>query len=261
MTILLDGYKPAYRENGVWVFCRPEFTERRLTYKPGEHFIFGGPSKKGKTQLAFDCLEHIVEPEFPAYVAVSKPTDKVTKINGEKLGFRFTSDWPPVKKWSEVMNGPPAGYVIWPKFGDINRDFENAAAVTARLMADRYTASARKEKRSTGILVMDDTMVKAKIMHLDNEMTTILAMAGAMGIGLWVFVQKPTDSGRTTLWAYENGDHFAFAKGGDDKMLDRYVQIAGAQGNIVRMVVPKLARYQFFYLDKANGFVCVVDAS
>ena len=259
--LFTEGYRRAYQDNGVWVFSRYEFCALRYDYKPGEHVVYGGPSKRGKTQLAFDCLEHIATPEFPAYVAVSKPTDKVTRDYGEKLGFRFTNDWPAPKKWKEVFDGPPPGYVVWPRFGDINSDFENAAAVTARLMADRYSASARGEKRTSGILVMDDTMVKAKIMGLDNQMTTILAMAGAMHIGLWVFIQKPTDSGRTTLWAYENADHAFFTKGGDARMLDRYAQIAGEQGAIVKSVVPKLDRYQFFYLDKANGFICVVDAS
>lgn len=261
MSVMLDGYKPAYRENGVWVFSRTEFAQKRFTYNPGEHNVYGGPSKRGKTKLAFDLLEEVATPDLPAYVAVSKPTDKVTREEGTRLGFRFTNDWPVAKTWNEVFNGPPPGYVIWPDFGDINTDFDNAAMITARLMADRYTASARGEKRSAGILVMDDTMVKAKIMGLDNQMTTILAMAGAMHIGLWVFIQKPTDSGRTTLWAYENADHGFFAPGGDEKMLDRYAQIAGSQGKTLKTVVPKLARYQFFYLDKANGFICVVDAS
>jgi hypothetical protein len=81
-----------------------------------------------------------------------------------------------------------------------------------------------------------------------------------MRIGLWVFIQKPTDSGRTTLWAYENGDHFFFTKGGDARMLKRYEEIAGEHGPVVRSVVPTLERFQFLYFDKANGYVCVVDA-
>jgi len=259
MTMTMPEYRPAYKQNGVWVFSRDEYRQRRWHYAPGEHVVFGGPSKRGKTQLAFDLMEPVVCPEFPAYVAVSKPTDPVTLQRGKELEFEFVQEWPPVRKWKHVLNGPPPGWVIWPQFGDINTDFENAARVTANLMADRYTASARHEKNSAGILVMDDTMVKAKIMGLDKQMVTILAMAGAMKVGLWVFVQKPTDSGSTPLWSFENADHGFFAKGGDDRMLDRYGQIAGDQGKLLKMVVPKLDRYQFFYLDKANGFVCVVD--
>lgn len=262
MTNELLGEK-VYQEYGLTVIPREIFARNYFHYKGGEHVVFGGPSKHGKTELAFDLLSVVATPELPAYVAVSKPTDKVTSVRGKELGFRFVSDWPPQKKFNEYQmfgGKKPRGYIIWPHFGDINSDFGNAAAITARLMADRYTASARHKKNSAGILVMDDTMVKAKVMGLDNQMVTILAMAGAMEIGLWVFVQKPTDSGRTPLWAYENGDHYFFGKGGDQRMLFRYMQVgsAGEKAQTVVEVVPQLKKYQFLYLHESE--ICIVDA-
>jgi len=246
---------------GLTVYPRKTFTHEIFgpVYKGGQHVVFGGPSKYGKTELAFDLLSVVATPELPAYVAVSKPTDPVTAKRGKELGFRFVKDWPVSRRVQELWEGRPPGYVIWPSFGDINSDFSNAAAVTARLMADRYTASARRKKNSAGILVMDDTMVKAKVMGLDSQMVTILAMAGAMKIGLWVFVQRPSDSGRTPLWAYENGDHFLFGKGGDHRMLQRYMQVGAAGENslIVMEVAPKLQPYQFIYLHQET--ICIVD--
>jgi hypothetical protein len=242
------------------VIPRKVFASNYFHYKGGEHVVFGGPSKRGKTELAFDLLAVVATPELPAYVAVSKPTDKVTLQRGKQLHFRFVDNWPVSRQLSEAWNGRPRGYVIWPHFGDISTDFSNAAGITARLMADRYTASARRKKHSAGILVMDDTMVKAKVMGLDSQMVTILAMAGAMEIGLWVFVQKPTDSGRTPLWAYENGDHYFFAKGGDQRMLYRYMQVgsAGERAATVIEVLPKMKEYQFLYLHDTE--ICIVDA-
>lgn len=245
--------------DGMTVVPRRLFAVRHFDYKPGEHVVFGGPSKKGKTQLAFDLLGPLASPDFPAYIAVSKPTDPVTLEHGKLYGYRFVQDWPVSKQIKEWFVGSPSGYVVWPKFGNVNNDFPNAAAITARLLGDTYTASARNEKHhSAGILVMDDTMVKAKIMGLDNQMITILAMAGAMKLGMWVFVQKPTDSGKTTLWAYENGDHYFFTKGGDNRMLRRYQEIAGDRSHIVRAVVPTLERYQFLYMHDDD--ICIVDA-
>lgn len=261
MTAMADVPTARRRDDGMWVIPRTEFAERRFDYKPGEHVVFAGPSKRGKTQLAFDLLSAVATPECPAYVVVSKPTDPVTQKEGEKLEFRFVREWPVPRKVSEMWNGRPRGYVIWPQFGDISRDMDHAAGVTARFMADRYSASARHEKRSAGIMVMDDTMVKAKIMGLDKHMVTILAMAGAMKVGLWVFVQKPTDSGRTTLWAYENGDHFFIAKGNDGSMLKRYREIAGEKGKLLEKVVPTLDRYQFLYFEQRHDYICIVDAS
>jgi len=246
---------------GLTVYPRKTFMHEIFgpIYKGGQHVVFGGPSKYGKTELAFDLLSVVATPELPAYVAVSKPTDKVTLERGKELHFRFVRDWPTTRKVQELWEGRPRGYVIWPSFGDINADFGNAAAVTARLMADRYTASARGKKHSAGILMMDDTMVKAKVMGLDNQMVTILAMAGAMEIGLWVFVQRPSDSGRTPLWAFENGDHFFFGKGGDMRMLYRYMQIGAGGDNamVIQEVVPKLEKYQFVYMN--SEMICIVD--
>jgi hypothetical protein len=244
------------RPDGLWVFGRQEFNEFRFNYEPGQHVLFGGPSGRGKTSEAFGLLEFCATPALPAFVAVSKPTDKTTIEAGERLGFRRVSEWPPVKKISEYGN-PPRGYLIWPKFGDIHMDVANASRVTGDLLQHTYANGVRNKH---AILVLDDTMVKAKILKLDNDMVTILAMAGAMGIGLWIFVQKPTDSGRTTLWGYENATHLLFTKGGDSNMLNRYAEIAGDKGPIVKRVVPTLEPFQFFYLQKYEGWMCIVDS-
>lgn len=247
-------------EAGLTVFQRDEFRYRRFPYKPGQHVVFGGPSTLGKTTLAFELLQPIVKPTFPAYVAVSKPSDPVTARYTTLLNFRRVPDWPPPVRLQEMLGGEkPSGYVIWPPFGDLDKDMERCAEITARLLQERYSKGA-SPKNTGGILVMDDTMVKAKIMGLDNQMVTILAMAGAMKLGLWIFVQKPTDSGRTTLWGYENAIHLFFTKGGDKKMRQRYAEISGDAGEIVWRTLPTLHQFQFLYVHKTEGYVCIVDA-
>jgi hypothetical protein len=243
-------------------YSRQDFCENVFQYGPGEHVVFGGASTNGKTSLAFDMLEYIVTPKFPAYVAVSKPRDPVTLKRGNELGFRTVPDWPPQKqlKEYEIFGGKkPNGYLIWSAFGDLNTDMPRAAAVTRKLIMERY-ANGVHGKDSGGILVMDDTMVKAKIMGLDNEMVTILAMAGAMDIGLWVFVQKPTDSGRTTTWSYEQAKHLLLTRGGDARMLDRYSEIIGTNGKYAKAVIPTLKPFQFVYINKTDDTMCIVGA-
>jgi hypothetical protein len=257
VPIFTDEIESYVRPDGITVIKRRAFCSQYWDYKPGEHVVFGGPSKRGKTELAFDLMEFTAFPELPAYVAVSKPKDPVTARRGMELGYRRVKEWPPSRTFKELLGEKPSGYLIWPSFGDIDTDFDRCATVTARLLGDRYTAGVKNQH---GILVMDDTMVKAKIMKLDRQMVTILAMAGAMGIGLWVFIQKPTDSGSTTLWAFENADHEFFTKGGDARMLQRYVEIAGENGPIVKAVVPTLDEFQFLYMHKTQGFICIVDA-
>jgi hypothetical protein len=256
-TIFVEDQDAYQRSDGIWVFGREEFAAHRFEYKPGQHVVFGGPTGRGKTTEAFSLLRHVATPELPALVAVSKPTDKTTIEEGERLGFRRVSEWPPTTKVSELINGKPRGYLIWPKFGDIHTDVANSARVTGDLLEHTYTNGVRGRH---AILMLDDTMVKAKILKLDGDMVTILAMAGAMGVGLWIFVQKPTDSGRTTLWGYEQSTHLFFTKGGDSKMLERYAQISGDQGQAVKRVLPTLRPYQFLYIHKYEGWICIVDS-
>jgi hypothetical protein len=251
---LTTGYR---RPDGVWVFSREEFGRYRFDYNPGEHAIYGGPSTRGKTRLAFCLLEYVATPDLPALVAVSKPDDKETTMQGARLGYRRVSDWPPPPRIKELFDGKPSGYLVWPQLGDIRTDVPKSAKVTRNLMEHVYAGG---PKHRHAILVMDDTMVKAKVLGLDGDMVTILAMAGAMGIGLWIFVQKPTDSGRTTLWGYENATHLFFTKGGDARMLARYVEVAGDMGPMVRRIVPTLKPYQFLYVQKYQNWLCVVDA-
>lgn len=253
-----DAYR---RPDGMTVIRRTAFARDYFDYKPGQHVVFGGPSTRGKTTMAFDLLEYCANPDFPAYLAVSKPQDPVTAQRGLELGYRKVSEWPPPKRIQEVLGGKrPAGFLVWPRFGDLNTDMVRAGKVTYQLLMERY-ANGASRKNKGGILVMDDTMVKAKIMGLDKEMVTILAMAGAMKLGLWIFVQKPTDSGSTPLWGFENASHLFFTKGGDARMLNRYVEIIGDRGPIAKQVIPTLKPYEFLYINKIEGFICIVGAN
>jgi len=258
---LFQSERDSYiREDGMTVISRRAFSEHYFHYRPGQHVVFGGPSTRGKTTLAMDLLEYIVTPDFQAYLAQSKPRDPVTEQRAKQLNFREVNQWPPERKLGEMMGGrKPNGFLVKPRFGDLATDMERCAEITSNLLMERY-ANGASSKAKPGILVMDDTMIKAKIMGLDNQMVTILAMAGAMGLALWVFVQKPTDSGRTTVWGYEQAIHVFFTKGGDARMLQRYVEILGENGPIAKRTIPTLEDFQFLYANKVTGHMCIVGA-
>lgn len=246
------------RDDGIWVIPREEFASQRFDYKPGQHVVFAGPTQRaGKTTLAFKLLEYVATPELPAYVAVCKPTDKVSSSEGARLGFRRVSEWPVPPRVKEMWDGKPPGYLVWPKFGDMNSDVERASRVTAQLLGNVYTNGVKNKK---AILVLDDTVVKSKILGLDREMTTIIAMAGAMGIGGWFFVQKPTDAGRTALWSYPNAEHVFLSKDPEKRNRVRYNEIGGFDSNVVYNAMQSLRPYQFLYLERTHGYMCVVDS-
>src|SRR5579872_6652217 len=94
-------------------FSRPVFAVRGFDYHPGDHVVFGGPTQvSGKTQLAFDLLGPIATPELPAYIAVSKPRDRVTSHYAKKYDWKVVQEWPPAKSLKEILGHKYAGYVV-----------------------------------------------------------------------------------------------------------------------------------------------------
>jgi len=247
-------------QTATWLpvtFPRDEFASTRFDYKPGEHVVFAGPSQQaGKTTLSFKLLEYQVTPEFPAWVIVSKPKDPVTSREGARLGFRRVDTWPVERKVQELWDGKPRGYLIWPNFGDIDTDAQRASSVSAAVFRDRYAAGVKGDK---GIIVADDTVVKSKLLGLDRYMTTHLAMAGAMDVGGWYFVQKPTGSGQAALWSYGNSSHIFLSRDKDRRNRLRYDEIGGVDRGLVGEITQHLKPFQFLYLN-GKGEMCIVDS-
>jgi hypothetical protein len=239
------------------VIPREDFARQYFHYEPGQHVLFAGPTQMaGKTTLCFKLLEFTATPEMPAYIAVSKPDDPVTEKEMKRLGYRLVRTWPAPKKLNEIWDGNPPGYVIWPEFGDIDKDADKAAAVTGALLRDRYAQGVKHKK---GILVCDDTVVKSKLLGLDRYMTTHIAMAGAMKVGGWYFVQKPTDSGKAAIWSYGNSAHVFLSKDPDRRNRQRYDEIGGFDPHMVSDASMTLKPYQFLYLSR-KGEMCIVDS-
>lgn len=245
------------REDGLLVVPREEFARDRFDYKAGQHVVFAGPTQKGKTRLAKDLLNHTASPELPAFVAVSKPADKASLEIMRDLGFRRIPDYPPTPKIKELMGDKPRGFVLWPDMRDPNTGMANAAASTHKLITHVYANGAKGKKC---ILVLDDTVIKAKILHLDNDMVMIATMSSAMGIGGWFFVQKPTDAGKISLWSFSQSEHIFIAKDPDKRNRQRYNEIGGFDTTMVERASLLLKPYQFLYLERTHGHICVVDS-
>lgn len=245
------------RADGLWVIPRHEFARERFDYKPGQHVVFGGPSQNGKTSLAFDLLQYTATPDLPAYISVSKPQDPVTAKRGKELEFRKVDNWPPPAQVKDFFGDKPRGYLVWPKFGDLHGDVENAYRVTSLLLQERYSAGAKGKAK--GILVLDDTYVKSKVLGLDRSMTTLHAMAGAMGLGCWTFVQKPTGAGETPIMAYGACEYAFLFRDPDKRSRQRYDEIGGFDPGYVAQKVMSLEQYQCLCLKRTGRYMCIVD--
>lgn len=259
MTETASRESAAYqRPDGIWVIPRGEAARDRIVIKPGQHAVFAGPTQNGKTELAFTLLEHAAAPEVPAYVSVSKPRDPVTEKWGKRLGYRRVNKWPPPPKFKEMLkDGKPSGYLIWPDMGNSETAIENARTSTRELINGAYTDGARGKRC---ILVLDDTVTKSQVLGLDREMTMVLTMSGAMGIGGWFFVQKPTGAGKTALWSFSQSDHLFIARDPDKRNRERYTEIGGFDSKEVERVSQTLERYQFLYLEREHRYMCIVDS-
>ena len=251
MTALeTDLYRPA-------VIGREDFASSYFDYEAGQKVVFGGRTQEaGKTTLAFKLLEYTATPECPAYVICSKGRDPVTESEGERLEYRFTDNWPVEPRFKELAGDKPAGYVIRAKYGDLSRDTGNAARITNAVFVDRYKAGT---KGKASIIVADDTVVISKLLNQDREMVTIIALGGAMDVGLWIFVQKPTNSGNAAIWAFENAEHTFLSRPKDVRAFERYGEIGGHDKKLVIRCLNLLTKYQFLYLSGA-GYMCIVDA-
>jgi hypothetical protein len=247
------------RADGIWVIPRAEFCQRRWDYKAGEHVVFAGPTQRaGKTTLAFQLLEYTATPELPAYVAVSKPSDKVSSTEGKRLGYRRVEDYPFRPKIKEyTKEGKPSGYLIWPDMSDPDTAMQNASDATSRLIDGVYANGAKGKKC---ILVLDDTVTKSKVLGLDRQMVMVITMSGAMGVGGWFFVQKPSDAGKAALWSYPNAEHVFISKDPVKRNRMYYRDIGGFDGDVVDSATMSLQKYQFLYLERSHGYMCIVDS-
>ena len=239
------------------VIDREEFASSYFDYEPGQKVVFGGRSQEaGKTTLAFKLLEYTATPECPAYVILSKGRDPVTEREGKRLNYRFVNKWPVEKQFKELAGEKPAGYIISAGYGDLSEDTAKATQISSSVLQDRYKAGSRGKQ---SIIVADDTVVLSKLMGQDNNMVTIIALGGAMDVGLWIFVQKPTDSGKTAIWGFENAEHTFLSKPKDMRAFDRYGEIGGQDKKLVIRCLNLLKKYQFLYLS-GSGHMCIVGA-
>jgi hypothetical protein len=247
------------RDDGIWVIPRTEFCAQRWHYKPGDHVVFAGPSQRaGKTTLAFALLEYTATPALPVYVSVSKPRDPVTTSEGKRLGYRRVADYPIPRKFREMTaEGKPSGYLIWPDMTDPDTAMTNASKVTARLIDGIYAKGARKEN---AIIFLQDTVTKSKVLGLDRPMVMVLTMSGAMGVGGWFEIQKPSDAGKAALWSYPNCEHIFISKDPVKSNRDYYDEIGGIDPGIVSKVSMTLKPYQFLYLERTHGYMAIVDS-
>jgi hypothetical protein len=85
-------------------------------------------------------------------------------------------------------------------------------------------------------------------------------MSGAMGIGGWFFVQKPSDAGKAARWAYPNAEHVFISKDPVKTNREYYDGLSGMPRHVIEEATLTLKPFQFLYIERTHNYMCIVDS-
>ncbi len=218
-------------------------------YDPEEgHIAFIGPTRCGKTTLAYQLLNKIASPELPAFVLVMKPKDDVVVDWSKLSGFKKTETWPPVwqRGWSNKSGGlgkKRRGWVFWPRhsLSDIKRDNKMLSVQFRRILNECY----RKGQR---IVFADEIVGLSKELNLEEELNAIWTRGGAMRCALWAASQRPFHA---PLAMYSQSEHLFLFNDPDKRDRDRFREISGGiDPDLIDATVIALKKHECLYIGK-----------
>ena len=233
---------------------RDEFIDEIFVpnYDPEEgHIAFIGPTRCGKTTLAYQLLDRVATPDLPAYVLVMKPKDDVVVDWSKLSGFKKTETWPPVwqRGWSKKSGGlgkKRRGWVFWPRhsLSDIKRDNKMLSVQFRRILNECY----RKGQR---IVFADEIVGLSKELNLEEELNAIWTRGGAMRCALWAASQRPFHA---PLAMYSQSEHLFLFNDPDKRDRDRFRDISGGiDPDLIDTTVINLKKHECLYIGKTMG--------
>jgi hypothetical protein len=242
----------------VEVIPRDEFLDDVWDYRAGEHVTLIGMTQSGKTTLGFQLLDRSISPDLPAIVMVMKPRDTVPERWAKKLGLRRIDTWPPLD-----ARGPgramrkPRGWLLWPKMGDIRKDYVNLSMIHSAAISESYAQAARKRGAQDRALFVDETLGFVTDLKLGDELTAVWTRGSSMGLGLWAAGQRPF---HMPQHAYNAASHLFLHKDPDERNIKRYAEIGGVSPDVVADVTRQLRLHEFLYIRRRDYSMAVVGA-
>lgn len=212
-------------------------------YNPGEHAAYIYPTQKGKSHLAWQCLQCAMRqnPGVTPVTLMPKALSPSTGRWASALGFREVPAWPPP---SRFMGGKPPGYTVWPKHRKdlpAAADREQVAAVMRRALHDNFT-------RGNVIMFADDLHLLSSLMGLSAELEEYWTAGGEGKAALWGANQKPsgTQNGAgISTYFYSAPTHFFLGKDTHEANIKRFSEIGGGvDPREVAAIVRGLKLYQ-----------------
>lgn len=217
-------------------------------YEAGQHVALIGPTRCGKTTVAYELLDAIATPELPAFVLVIKPRDDVVRDWSKLAGFKKTESWPPIwsRGWTEKSGGlgkKRRGWVFWPRHSlrDIRQDNKTLSRQCRIILTECY-------RRGDRIVFADEIVGLSKELNLEPELNAIWTRGGAMGCGLWAASQRPYHA---PMAMYSQSEHLLLFKDPDKRDTDRFKEIGGVDPDLVEDIVFDLKKHEFLYIGRS----------
>jgi hypothetical protein len=245
---------------GLETFRRRKFAG---AYRGGHHVAFFGPTQQaGKSTLSFALQEAViqVQPEITPTVLCMKHTDRVIAHWTERLGYRETPRWPPVRKVSEykMFSGPPAGHTLWPHQSLSDEDADNAL-----LEREFRKAIVHNRKHRPSITVANELYGMLAELHLRTLLTAVVTRDSIAGHGLWYESQKPSGTQGISIpgFFFNSAEWMFLSKDGEERNRRRYAEIAcGINPRDIERETLALDPFSWLCIRRSGPQWCVVDA-
>ena len=191
-------------------------------YRSGQHATFLGPTQRGKTTLAFQCLKTVISPKHKALVLASKPKgrDHMMEEVPKDLNLRVIHHWPP--DYAPIADRKKNGWVLKPNQRMRNPDEDNAILKTEFRAA--ILGAYRTSKDKPIITLADEAALIQYDLQLKKECDQAL-MRGAPVNAMWTIAQR----GRWLSYhVYDAAEHLFIFYDPDLSNQARYGEIGGA---------------------------------
>lgn len=258
-----DTYTP---DSGrVDVLSRDEFFADVWRYNDGAHVTFLGPTRRGKSYLCTQCLQHSISPDRKATVLAGKPKhrDPTMKAMADKLNLRVIEEWPPDQQWGDKKRN---GYVLQPHQSLTDLDSDNANLSRHFKGAVRGNFAAKNKKTIT---VADEAFQLQNDLGAKKEYEATL-MRGAPDAAMWSLLQR----GRFSSYlAYDAPEHIFIFDDPDMSNQRRYSEIGGVDPKFLIQLSRTLKTYEVssgdetntisecIYIRRSGPYVCIVDVN
>ncbi len=252
--IVLDGEKRRVRIQEV---DRQEFVDSRWVYKPGQHVTIVGPTDWGKTTLAYQLMEKVATPNFPAVSLVMKPEDDTVQLWLPGMGHRIVQSWPP-NPAKEMVQAKPPGYGLWPPHTfDAKIDDPRLYWEFRRAIIGMYGKRIGQRKIKGGILFSDEVAGLARLYNLARQLDNVWERGRSQNVGLWGASQRPYNVPQN---AYGMAAHLFLGNDPDKRSRQRYGEIGGVDPKLVENATMLLQDHSWLYLRRKPRALCIVSA-